>query len=45
MRPADWSGIKPVIRPRNEMLYHLAVTTDEEDHARTLLNLGKDQGI
>ena len=45
MRPADWSGIKPAVRPRNEMLYHLAVTADEEEHARTLLNLGKDQGI
>lgn len=45
MRPADWSGIKPAVRPRNEMIYHLAVTADEEEHARTLLNLGKDQGI
>ena len=45
MRPADWSGIKPAVRPRNEMIYHLAVTADEEEHARTLLNLGKYQGI
>ena len=44
MRPADWSGIKPAVRPRNEMLYHLAVTADEEEHARKLLKSSNEKG-
>ena len=44
MRPANWSGIKPAVRPRNEMLYHLAVTADEEEHARKLLKSSNEKG-
>lgn len=37
MRPTDWSGKKPDIRVRTDMVYHLAVAADDEDNARRLL--------
>ncbi len=44
MRPADWSGKKPPVRLRNDMLYHLAVTADDEDRARKLLEALNEKG-
>ena len=43
MRPADWSGKKPAVRARNDMIYHLAVTADGEDHARRLLESAREK--